>query len=142
MKILLVLKPRQGVAVIGRFVALDGQDESTKLPDTLKEYKVVTSASQKPTAIVALLRELSSQKTLVFTSSLESTHRLTLLLQACPTIGATVAEHSSLIPYKARASVLKQFKAGSIRYSTRAFVYKLKHYVFGIHYPRICFFLY
>lgn len=97
-----------------RYVALEGGGQSHKLPAALREFQVTTAAAQKPAAVVALLQELSPHRTLVFTSSVEATHRLALLLRGCPRLGA-IGEHSSLVPDKERSAALDRFRAGDIR---------------------------
>ena len=70
---------------------LSGNANSNRLysmPEKLKEYTVECTAEQKPIVLLALLLEQLEQNTssrksiiVVFTSSLESTHRLARLLQ-------------------------------------------------------------
>jgi ATP-dependent RNA helicase DDX51/DBP6 len=98
-----------------RYIALEGKDSKYKLPKTLQEWKVVTSAAQKPVAIVALLNELAPAKTLVFTSSVDATHRLVTLLKACACLSGQVGEYSSLVSDKQRTKALSQFRDGPLR---------------------------
>ena len=69
------------------------------MPPQLEEYSMICRAEQKPLVLVTLLIEFLKQQTkgtyrkemvVVFTSSLESTHRLTRLLQL---LWPTVFEH-------------------------------------------------
>ena len=53
-----------------------------KLPKELSEYKLVCAAVQKPLFLLALLHHLQGHSTIVFTASVEATHR-------CATLPAT-----------------------------------------------------
>jgi superfamily II DNA/RNA helicase len=105
----------------------------------LRQYRLLTSAERKPLALLALLEQLKGQPTLVFASSLETTHRwgawgtstecmrpagisedlkrfsvacrLALLLQAALR-GQEVVEYSSSLPAQQRASALQRFTSG------------------------------
>ena len=46
-----------------------------KLPKELSEFKLVCAAVQKPLFLLALLHSLQGQSTIVFTASVEATHR-------------------------------------------------------------------
>ena len=50
-----------------------------KLPKELSEYKLVCAAVQKPLFLLALLHSLQGQSTIVFTASVEATHRWAVL---------------------------------------------------------------
>lgn len=50
-------------------------DHRYKLPPQLEEFKLVVPAERKPLVLVALLAELGAQQTIVFTSSVEASHR-------------------------------------------------------------------
>lgn len=91
-------------------------DHRYKLPRTLKEFKVVTSGAKKPLMLLALLQAFAGEPTLVFTSSLDATHKLYLLLVAVqedPAAAAAIVEFSSHIPAKQRMLNLQRFKSGS-----------------------------
>lgn len=45
------------------------------LPKSLDERRVLCSAARKPLVLVALLRQLAGQATIVFTSSVDMTHK-------------------------------------------------------------------
>ena len=46
-----------------------------KLPKELAEFKLVCAAVQKPLFLLALLHSLKGQSTIVFTASVQATHR-------------------------------------------------------------------
>ncbi|XP_063901335.1 ATP-dependent RNA helicase DDX51-like [Zophobas morio] len=81
-------------------------------PEKLKEYKIVCSTLEKPLVLVYLLQKLNFKNVLCFTSSVESTHRLFLLLKLFG--GISVAEYSSLLPQKTKEHVLEAFKCNQI----------------------------
>lgn len=55
-----------------------------KLPKELSEYKLVCAAVQKPLFLLAVLHSLKGQSTIVFTASLEATHRCAALPAKLP----------------------------------------------------------
>jgi superfamily II DNA/RNA helicase len=95
------------------------------LPPGLKEYTVECTLQQKALVLLALiLEELAADNTrglvVVFTSSLESTHRLARLLQllwATCEFGSShqVAEYSSLLNQKQRSALVKKCKDSVIK---------------------------
>ena len=113
------------------------QQQQYSLPDTLDEYTVQCTAQQKPLTLLALIRQelLSNPKPytnnrnikddnhndnksgrgiiVVFTVSLDATHRLTRLLQllwGSSNYGSTnaIAEFSSSLNHKQRSRLLKR----------------------------------
>jgi superfamily II DNA/RNA helicase len=118
-----------------RFVALQGMSSAQQLPSTLEEFQVVTAASDKPHALIALLVQLlqppgmadpaslqsgSSEapvaQVLVFAASVEVTHRLTVMLAACEDeLGAPVQEISSRLSTREQQDVLDRFRDGHTR---------------------------
>jgi len=92
------------------------------LPTSLSEYMVECTAEQKPLVLLAVLLEqglLDRQKskldgiTVVFTSSKDSTHRLTRLLQLLWVAGGygsstSIGEFSSAMNQKQRANLMKR----------------------------------
>lgn len=58
-----------------RYIATSAQDHRYHVPRSLQEFKVLCAGSQKPQALLALLEELQGQSTVVFTSSLDTTHK-------------------------------------------------------------------
>ncbi len=78
---------------------------------------VVCRNEVKPVVLAYLINKLKLSQTLCFTSSLEATHRLTLLLRALITEHAVqfhFAEYSSNLAQHERERMLKQFKDGTI----------------------------
>lgn len=60
-----------------RYLALSAADHRYHLPTTLQELRAVVpgGAANKPAALLALLHEVAGQPTVVFTSSLDTTHK-------------------------------------------------------------------
>jgi ATP-dependent RNA helicase DDX51/DBP6 len=88
-----------------------------KIPSTLTQQMVVCRNEVKPVVLAYLINKLKLSQTLCFTSSLEATHRLTLLLRALIVEHAVqfhFAEYSSNLAQHERERMLKQFKDGSI----------------------------
>ena len=65
-----------------------------KLPKELAEFKLVCAAVQKPLFLLALLHSLQGQSTVVFTASVEVTHRCTANSQAICTCVLMTEEFS------------------------------------------------
>ncbi|KAG7202950.1 hypothetical protein KM043_010087 [Ampulex compressa] len=86
-------------------------------PEELIEQVVECEAEYKPVALYQLLTEKDTiLKTLVFTNSGDTTHRLALLLQSfLKNKRITVGELSSQLTPKQRGGVLSQFAAGEIQ---------------------------
>ena len=96
------------------------------IPSTLDEFFVECKPQQKPLVLVALLRELreshsfeKQQVIVVFTSSIESTHRLTRLLQllwGSAGYGDTseVSEYNSNLKQKYRQKILERCSQGEV----------------------------
>lgn len=61
------------------------------------------------------LQELRGESTIVFTSSVEATHHLYLLLAALPHLPDRVVEFSSLVAPAERAAHLDAFKSGEAK---------------------------
>ena len=99
------------------------------LPVGLRESMVECTAEQKPLVLLALLlderrqheeaepsEEQAANLTIVFTSSVDSTHRLARLLQLLWAVGgygpsSNVAEYSSSIDTKQRAAILRRCRS-------------------------------
>ncbi|KAK6124059.1 hypothetical protein DH2020_042205 [Rehmannia glutinosa] len=67
-----------------------------QLPEHLKSYKVVCKSKLKPLYLLALLETLQGEKSIVFTSSVESTHRLCTLLNFFSDLKIKIKEYSRL----------------------------------------------
>eukprot|EP00197_Chlamydomonas_leiostraca_P015958 CAMPEP_0202884200 /NCGR_PEP_ID=MMETSP1391-20130828/40555_1 /ASSEMBLY_ACC=CAM_ASM_000867 /TAXON_ID=1034604 /ORGANISM="Chlamydomonas leiostraca, Strain SAG 11-49" /LENGTH=378 /DNA_ID=CAMNT_0049567343 /DNA_START=12 /DNA_END=1145 /DNA_ORIENTATION=- len=99
-----------------RYVATSAQDHRYHLPRNLQEFKLPCSAARKPLVLLALLKELAGHATVVFASSLETTHKLYLMLKAAlEGSGTEVAEFASTLTSSQRAAALHSFKAGQIK---------------------------
>jgi ATP-dependent RNA helicase DDX51/DBP6 len=100
------------------------------LPEGLAETVVpVASGDAKPLALRALLRKTGDTPVIVFTASVEATHRLFLLLSSMDAaerkrderdenanfFKTIFAEYSSFAPQAARAEALRAFAAGDAR---------------------------
>ncbi|XP_027153473.1 DEAD-box ATP-dependent RNA helicase 1 [Coffea eugenioides] len=85
-----------------------------QLPDQLKSFKVICESKLKPLYLVALLQSLQGEKCIVFTSSVESTHRLCTLLNFFDDLNFEIKEYSRLQRQSVRSKTLKAFRAGEI----------------------------
>lgn len=99
-----------------RYVAISTEDNDYrhKLPEKLKESKFIISAEQKPLLLVTLLKLIKPTKTIVFSSSLESTHRLALMLRNLEDIVGSTAEYSAAMSPETRCLALQSFRDGKI----------------------------
>ena len=123
--------------VIFRFVSLGSNSSNSQLAASLLQQQVTTSASHKPHAIVALLAELClpsplsaardadeeppkrrlkaglpNARGIVFAGSVESTHRLALLLRHCKSfLQLEVLELSSSVDGKAQKQAAQRFRS-------------------------------
>ncbi|ELR22922.1 DEAD/DEAH box helicase domain containing protein [Acanthamoeba castellanii str. Neff] len=84
-----------------------------KMPEKLQEYMVICSLAYKPLVLLYLLEMFDFKRTLCFTSSVESTHRLYLLLTLMGQTG--VAEYSSTLPQRKRTQIIEKFAKGDIK---------------------------
>ncbi|KXZ56228.1 hypothetical protein GPECTOR_1g199 [Gonium pectorale] len=95
--------------------AAGGGPTRYSLPRSLSEYRLLCSAARKPLALLALLSEAAGQSIIVFTSSLDMTHKLYLMLRAVPELPEVVVEYSSLVPARERAANLEKFRSGEAK---------------------------
>lgn len=65
-----------------RYITLTDVQQRYTLPKTLTQYRVVVPAQHKPLALLGLLQTLADTSTIVFASSLETTHRWVLIQQS------------------------------------------------------------
>jgi len=100
----------------------DDAGEKYTTPDTLREYMIVCPSDQKPMLVLHLLYNLNVKAALCFTKSVESAHRLYMLItffeRARGESGdrkVAAAEYSSDLTQSARRSILKKFKQGEIQ---------------------------
>lgn len=85
-----------------------------QLPEQLKSFKLICESKLKPLYLVALLQSLLGEKCIVFTSSVESTHRLCTLLNFFQDLKIEIKEYSRLQRQTVRSKTLKAFRAGEI----------------------------
>ncbi|KAH0451188.1 hypothetical protein IEQ34_018487 [Dendrobium chrysotoxum] len=93
---------------------LTSGDRRYKLPEKLELFKLICESKLKPLYLVVLLQELRGEKSIVFTSSVESTHRLSKLLNLFGELPCKVREYSSLQHQSVRSKRLKAFREGKI----------------------------
>eukprot|EP00879_Flechtneria_rotunda_P003684 GHRR01003922.1.p1 GENE.GHRR01003922.1~~GHRR01003922.1.p1 ORF type:complete len:553 (+),score=174.13 GHRR01003922.1:546-2204(+) len=98
-----------------RYITLSDMNRRYALPKSLMQYRVVVPAHQKPLALLGLLRRVADSTSMLFASSLETTHRLYLMLAAVPDLHDLVAEYSSHVPANKRHEALVAFKAGTVK---------------------------
>ncbi|XP_020084688.1 DEAD-box ATP-dependent RNA helicase 1-like [Ananas comosus] len=85
-----------------------------RLPELLVSYKLICNSKLKPLYLVALLQELKGEKCIVFTSSVESTHRLSTLLKFLGELPFQFSEYSRLQRQSVRSKTLKAFREGKL----------------------------
>ncbi|CAK9151958.1 unnamed protein product [Ilex paraguariensis] len=86
-----------------------------QLPEQLKSFKLICESKLKPLYLVALLQTLEGEKSIVFTSSVESTHRLCTLLNFFGDLQIKIKEYSGLQRQSVRSTTLRAFRAGKIQ---------------------------
>lgn len=86
-----------------------------RLPEKLESYKVICESKLKPLYLVALLQNLLEEKCIVFTSSVESTHRLCTLLHFFGDLKVKIKEYSGLQRQSERSKALKAFREGEVQ---------------------------
>ncbi|KAG5223060.1 DEAD-box ATP-dependent RNA helicase [Salix suchowensis] len=86
-----------------------------QLPEKLESYKLICASKLKPLYLVAVLQHLGGEKCIVFTSSVESTHRLCTLLNFFDDLKVKIKEYSGLQRQSVRSKTLKAFREGEIQ---------------------------
>nr|XP_043628694.1 DEAD-box ATP-dependent RNA helicase 1 [Erigeron canadensis] len=86
-----------------------------QLPEHLASFKLICEAKMKPLYLVALLQSLQGEKCIVFTSSVESTHRLCTLLKFFGDLGIKIKEYSGHQHQTLRSKTLKAFREGGVQ---------------------------
>ncbi|KAF3450553.1 hypothetical protein FNV43_RR06640 [Rhamnella rubrinervis] len=81
-----------------------------QLPGKLESYKLICESKLKPLYLVALLQNLGREKCIVFTSSVESTHRLCTLLNFFDNLPFKIKEYSGL-----QRQSLRRIREGEIQ---------------------------
>jgi len=91
-----------------RIKSKSGNDLQTfVLPPTLKDHVMICKANQKPLVLAQLLTKFGDSPTLVFTASVDATHRLCVFLRQF--LGDYVSELSSSQTQAQRRKVLERF---------------------------------
>ncbi|KAK3155595.1 hypothetical protein QOZ80_2BG0205280 [Eleusine coracana subsp. coracana] len=85
-----------------------------RIPTKLESYKLICKSNLKPLSLIVLLQELRGNKCLVFTSSVESSHRLSTLLGFFEDLPFKFSEYSRLQRESTRRKTLEAFKEGGI----------------------------
>ncbi|KAF8397035.1 hypothetical protein HHK36_018673 [Tetracentron sinense] len=86
-----------------------------QFPEELESYKLICESKLKPLYLVALLHNLRWEKCIVFTSSVDSTHRLSTLLNFFGGLQFKIKEYSGLQRQSVRSKTLRAFREGEIR---------------------------
>jgi ATP-dependent RNA helicase DDX51/DBP6 len=74
--------------------------------------KVMCEGAEKPLVLVALLNQLVNESTVVFTASVEATHRLWLMLDSFTELRNRAVEYSSHVSGVQRQASLSAFRNG------------------------------
>jgi len=91
--------------------------QSFILPVNLKQNIVYCKNEEKPLFLIRLLQESSAKQILIFTSQIETAHRLLKLFEILSDHipkHLTMAEYSSHLSHKERLKLMNNFKAGTI----------------------------
>ncbi|XP_023739969.1 DEAD-box ATP-dependent RNA helicase 1 [Lactuca sativa] len=86
-----------------------------KLPEHLHSFKLICEQQMKPLYLVSLLKNLQGEKCIVFTSSVESTHRLCTLLKFFGDLGIKIKEYSGHQHQTLRSKTLRAFREGGVQ---------------------------
>ncbi|XP_057422345.1 DEAD-box ATP-dependent RNA helicase 1 [Lotus japonicus] len=86
-----------------------------RLPENLESYKLICETKVKPLYLVALLKSLGGEKCIVFTKSVESTHRLCKLLNCFEDLQIDMKEYSGLQHQRVRSKTLTAFRKGEFQ---------------------------
>ncbi|KAK9154189.1 hypothetical protein Sjap_001669 [Stephania japonica] len=86
-----------------------------KFPDKLESYNVTCESKLKPLYLASLLQDLEGEKCIVFTSKVESTHRLCTLLNSFDGLRFKIKEYSGLQRQSVRSKTLQAFREGEVQ---------------------------
>lgn len=95
----------------------DSDTESSKLyatPRNLEQFVVECDAGSKPLVLLEVLSAYQGGLTIVFTASVNATHRLARLLQLCADEPARVREYSSSLTQKQRSALVAECHANRV----------------------------
>lgn len=85
----------------------------SSLPDQLREFIVPCSPGDKPLVLLHLVLTLEKGRVLCFTNSLETTHRLHLLMEQMKRVSSV--EVSGAMSKGKRNNILHQFRSGQVQ---------------------------
>ncbi|EGZ27955.1 hypothetical protein PHYSODRAFT_258291 [Phytophthora sojae] len=91
-----------------------GSAKMYSTPTNLEEYWIECDTGSKPLVLLELLSEFAGALSIVFTASVNSTHRLARLLQLYSTHPERIREFSSSLSQKQRSALVADFKAGRV----------------------------
>ncbi|KAK1948419.1 ATP-dependent RNA helicase DDX51 [Phytophthora citrophthora] len=83
-------------------------------PTNLDEFWIECDTGSKPLVLLELLSEFAGSLSIVFTASVNSTHRLARLLQLYSTHPERIREFSSSLSQKQRSALVADCKAGRV----------------------------
>ncbi|KAL1366577.1 DEAD-box ATP-dependent RNA helicase 1 [Arachis hypogaea] len=86
-----------------------------RLPENLQSFKLICERKVKPLYLVALLKSLEGEKCIIFTKSVESTHRLCKLLNCFGDLQIDIKEYSGLQHQRVRSKTLNNFRKGEFQ---------------------------
>ncbi|KAJ0717142.1 putative RNA helicase [Helianthus annuus] len=86
-----------------------------QLPEHLESFKLICEPKLKPLYLVSLLQSLQGEQCIVFTSSVESTHRLCTLIKFFGDLGIKIKEYSGHQHQSVRSKTLRGFREGVIQ---------------------------
>ncbi|KAJ8564251.1 hypothetical protein ON010_g7095 [Phytophthora cinnamomi] len=91
-----------------------GSAKMYSTPTNLDEYWIECDTGSKPLVLLELLSEFAGALSIVFTASVNSTHRLARLLQLYSTHPERIREFSSSLSQKQRSALVADCKAGRV----------------------------
>jgi ATP-dependent RNA helicase DDX51/DBP6 len=83
-------------------------------PAELKEFFTITEYKLKPITLYGLIKKHNWRRFLCFTNTVETSHRLSFILQTLFGKDLVIEELSSLLPLKIRQKVLHKFSSGEV----------------------------
>ncbi|XP_014522783.1 DEAD-box ATP-dependent RNA helicase 1-like [Vigna radiata var. radiata] len=86
-----------------------------RLPENLESFKLICERKVKPLYLVALLKSLGEEKCIVFTRSVDSTHRLCKLMNCFEDLQIDIKEYSGRQHQRVRSKTLNEFRKGQFQ---------------------------
>ncbi|OQS04504.1 DEAD/DEAH box RNA helicase [Thraustotheca clavata] len=96
-------------------VSSDAKVNLFSTPENLEEGMIECEATEKPLILLELLHKFDGQLTIIFTSSINATHRLCRLLQLHSSNPDSVREYSSTLNQKQRSQLVQACHKGQIK---------------------------